>query len=63
MVAYQKICTQGRTVFRLRPVLLRMPFGLTDVAGLPPWGWCPRCGREIFDAGERLCRRCRAGVS
>ncbi len=59
MVAYQKICTRGRTIYRLRPVLLGLPFGVADVQSLPPWGWCPVCGREVFDRGERLCRRCR----
>ena len=63
MIAYQNICTRGRTVFRLRPVLLSLPFGLADAASLPPWGWCEICGREVFDRGRRLCRRCRAGIS
>ena len=59
MVGYQSISTRGGTIYRLRPVLLRWPFGLVDMGSLPPWGWCEVCGREIFDRGARRCRRCR----
>ena len=24
-----------------------------------PAGWCPVCGREIYAAGENLCRKCK----
>ena len=48
--------TIKRTV---RPVWRGMTVGLVDVQGLPPRGWCEDCGAEVWQAGERLCSRCR----
>lgn len=53
VIAYQNFGTIKRTVLR------RWPVGLVDFQSLPPWGWCERCGREVFAPGARLCRRCR----
>lgn len=42
----------------------RMPVRTTalmpweDPQDVPPRGWCPRCGREIYEAGKELCDRC-----
>ncbi len=52
MVGYQNFGTINRTV------LLWRPMGLVDWNGLPPWGWCVRCGGEVFVRGRRLCHRC-----
>ncbi len=53
MVGYQNFGTINRTVLRRRPV------GLVDWNGLPPWGWCERCGGEVFQWGRCLCHRCQ----
>lgn len=53
MAVYQRYGTINRTVLRRRPV------GLVDWQGLPPWGWCVRCGREVFQKGRLRCDRCR----
>lgn len=52
MGGYQKIGTIRRTVLR------RWPVGLVDVQSLPPWGWCPRCGGEVYRRGAEVCGRC-----
>lgn len=31
---------------------------MTDLQNRAPGGWCPRCGREIYRAGENLCEVC-----
>lgn len=41
-----------------RPVLLVHPWWQTDLQALPPWGWCPRCGAEIY-AVATVCNRCK----
>lgn len=34
-----------------------LPYGI-DLQQLPPLGWCPVCGSEIYAPGENLCTRC-----
>lgn len=41
-----------------RPVLWAYPWWQTDLQALPPRGWCPRCGAEIYTAAH-LCNRCK----
>ena len=31
---------------------------MTDLQQLPPAGWCPKCGREIYAEGLPLCKKC-----
>lgn len=42
----------------IRPVLLHRPFGRVDTQALPPFGWCHRCGREVYTLGKTLCQEC-----
>ena len=53
MEEYQRIGTINRTVLRQRP------FWPVDWQALPPWGWCLRCGAEVYRPREELCRRCK----
>lgn len=32
---------------------------MMDSQQIPPAGWCPICGCEIYAEGENLCSRCR----
>lgn len=52
MEEYQRIGTINRTVLQQRPL---WP---TDWQALPPWGWCARCGAEVYRPREELCKRC-----
>lgn len=57
--AYQKNSTIRRTVPPPLPILKgpTLP-AFTDVQALPPPGWCPGCGMEIYRRGANLCSRC-----
>jgi len=41
-----------------RPVLWVYPWWQTDLQALPPWGWCPHCGAELY-VPATACSRCR----
>lgn len=32
---------------------------MMDPQQMPPAGWCPVCGAEIYAEGENLCTRCK----
>lgn len=42
----------------LRPVLKKEPVGLIDRQALPPYGWCSRCGGEVYREEDSLCGDC-----
>lgn len=42
----------------LRPVLQKEPVGQVDRQAQPPYGWCIRCGGEVYREKERLCGDC-----
>ena len=42
-----------------RPVLTHLPWWPTDLQALPPRGWCPRCGAEIYAPTAKTCPRCK----
>lgn len=44
---------------RYRKVLIRRPIGLYDPQQLPPYGWCPACGMEVYEPDQNLCARCK----
>ena len=50
---YQKKREIKRTVFR---GVVLWP---EELQALPPWGWCDRCGAEVYTPGDALCRRCK----
>lgn len=50
---YQRNCPINRTVIH------RIPLGLVDFQGLPPYGWCEKCGAEVYRPVQTLCFRCR----
>ena len=52
MVGYQRFGTINRTV------LLRRPWWPVDWQSVPPYGWCVRCGSEVFAPGREQCDRC-----
>ena len=41
-----------------RPVRLRSPLWQEDVQASVPAGWCEGCGKEVYEFGGLLCRRC-----
>ena len=45
--------SHGRMPVRTGPL---MPW--EDPQDVPPRGWCPRCGREIYAEGKDVCDRC-----
>ena len=56
MEAYQRNSTIKRTVLRRRPIFP------VDWQALPPYGWCVRCGAEVYTPGQELCVRCRREI-
>ena len=53
---YQKKREIKRTVFR---GVVLWP---EDLQALPPWGWCVRCGAEVYRPGKECCRRCEKEI-
>ena len=51
-IEYRDYGTKKRTL--LRPVVT---VG-RDLQSLPPWGWCERCGKEVYRKQEVLCDKC-----
>lgn len=44
---------------RCQPIQVgTLPY-LTDIQGQLPAGWCPDCGREVFDREQERCTECR----
>ena len=50
----------ARTFPRRRPTLNQNKLLLSgiDIQQLPPLGWCPVCGTEVYSQDEDLCSRC-----
>lgn len=44
---------------RRRPISLSGPGFLADRQALPPAAWCPVCGCEVYEDGQRYCPLCR----
>jgi len=53
-IIYQDFGTKKRTILRLPVAVGR------DAQGLPPWGWCVGCGKEVYEKGAAVCHRCRS---
>ena len=54
-VMYEKI---GVICWTIRPVLIRKPWGIVDIQALPPYNWCSRCGKEVYERGRDFCLEC-----
>ena len=44
---------------RRRPIRVGTLSYLSDFQGQLPVGWCPSCGREVFDREQDRCAECR----
>ncbi len=44
---------------RRRPVRLTPLLPHEDMQGAVPYGWCCRCGGEVYKQNEDLCEQCR----
>lgn len=59
-IEYHAFGTINRTVYPL-PCCRWEPetFWGRDLQQQPPWGWCDKCGKEVYKQGGRLCEDCK----
>ena len=43
-----------------RPIRLGAQPVFRDIQGQIPYGWCPDCGREVFEPDQERCVECRS---
>ncbi|MBO5317066.1 MAG: hypothetical protein J6A74_01325 [Oscillospiraceae bacterium] len=56
--AYQRNCTIRRTVAPRPRAATRPMLSLMDLQAMPPPGWCPGCGMELYRPGQKMCPEC-----
>ena len=64
MTAYDinRVISRSVSGKRLRPVRKEDYVDPYLLQSVPPYGWCVRCGGEVYREGVLLCKDCRASA-